>query len=69
MPQPFKVDLPEKKLHNDNLPEQHFTDLRLFLIKKHRQEAIAAKMSAKTARAFGSRAAKTATAANDDYVG
>ena len=41
----MKLDLKERRLHKDDLPEQHFTDLRHFLLKKHRQEAVAAKMA------------------------
>mmetsp|Transcript_29113 Transcript_29113/g.36093 ORF Transcript_29113/g.36093 Transcript_29113/m.36093 type:complete len:81 (-) Transcript_29113:106-348(-) len=54
------------KLHKDNLPEQHFADLRHFLIKKHRQEAIAAKMSSRTGRSIIARAGRGAV--NDDLV-
>ena len=58
----MKLDLKERKLHKDDLPEQHFTDLRHFLLKKHRQEAVAAKM----ARARG-RGVKSGY--NDDLQG
>ena len=60
LPQPIKINIPERKVHNDDLSEQHFVELRNFLYKKQRQEAIAAKMSA---RGRGSMRAKIT---NDD---
>ena len=36
LPQPEKLDLPERKLHKDNLTEQHFLDARNFLARKKR---------------------------------
>ncbi len=44
IPQPEKLVIVERKLHSDDLKEQHFIELRQFLHKKQRQEAIAAKM-------------------------
>ncbi len=47
MPVAEKLVLVERKLHSDNLKDQHFVELRQFLHKKKRQEEVAAKMSAK----------------------
>jgi len=55
--------MPERMKHKDELSEQHFTELRTFLVKKHRQEAIQNKMS-RAGRNFANRGAKTSM--NDD---
>lgn len=52
-----------RKLHKDNLTEQHFVELRQFLHKKHRQEAIAAKVNSKSTRGGSLRITKP----NDDF--
>ena len=51
VPVPVKLNLPQKKYHKDNLDESHFVEQRNFLQRKHRQEAIAAKMKPEAVRA------------------
>ena len=41
---PQKLDVVERKLHKDDLPDRHFYDLRQFLHKKHRADALNKKM-------------------------
>ena len=43
-PVPTKLDIKSKKLHNDDLTEQHFVELRNYLHKKKRSEDLHAKM-------------------------
>lgn len=64
---PVKLQLKEQKFHKDDLPESHFVELRQFLQKKHRAEAIAAKMNAKTGRG-GSIRAPARNQNNDDLT-
>ena len=47
IPQAEKLNMPERKVHKDDLDEQHFQEARNFLNKKQRSEYITAKLAEK----------------------
>ena len=62
LPQAVNIEVHERKLtYNDDLSDLHFVELRHFLHKKHRQEAIQAKVLARNIRGN-----KGSTRGNDD---
>jgi len=70
LPVPIKLEIKERKLHKDDLKEQHFLDLRQFLHKKKRQEAIAAKMNAKPdSRSTQKKNSKIVASDNEEILG